>query len=161
MSEVFITEHLYTIWDHLSLTTYRAEVPICVHSQAKLQLKSRNTEVHASQPGFYICKNWRTTLINVLTRSKRKPMMCLLLPHWEIHLLSLFKSSIAKTLFCLCQNVSSSVVIKNNNTWKHFPKIFILPIVMVWGFRHFFASVLHSTTVYFHNRLYLRRLIKN
>lgn len=128
-------------------------------SPVKFQLKSRNTEVHASQPEFYIHKNWRTRLLTVLTRSKKKPMMCLLLPHQEIHLLSLFKSSIAKNLFCPCLNPSFSVVIKNN-TWKHFPKILNLPVVIVQSFRHFFASVLLSSTVYFHSGLCLRRPIK-
>lgn len=123
------------------------------------QLTSRNTEVHASQPEFYIYKNWGERLMNVLTRSKKKPMMCFLLPHWEIHLLSLFKSSIAKNLFCPCLNASFSVVIKNI-TWKHYPKLLNLPVVIVQSFRHFFASVLLAGTVYFHSGLCLRRLIE-
>lgn len=47
-----------------------------------------------------------------------------------------------------------------NNTWKHFPKILNLPVVIVQSFRHFFASVLLSSTVYFHSGLCLRSPIK-
>lgn len=85
MPKVFITveyrEDLSTIWGHLSPKNYSTGVPFSVLGQAKLQPQLTNTEEHASQQGFYIHKNQRTRLINVLTRYKKEPTMCLLFPH--------------------------------------------------------------------------------